>query len=308
MALNTTGSLPAEIKTFYDRTLLARAVPRFVHAQFGQQRSIRRASGKTIEFRRFDSLPAATTPLTEGTPPAGQSLSVTALTAALAQYGDVVFGTDQVLETAIDPILTETAELLGEQAGNSLDQIVRDVLVTGTNVQYANGRASRSAIVAGDVLSVAEIKKAVRTLKRVNARPAVDGDFIAIVHPDAVYDLMNDPDWKTPNQYAGAQRIFAGEIGRLYGVRFIETTNAKVWAGAGGGTPPADVYATLVIGADAYGVVTLEGNNLQTIYKPVGSGGTADPLDQKWSMGWKAYLAVKILNDNFMVRIEHTVS
>ena len=308
MATNTTGTLSAEIKTFYDRTLLQRALPRLVHAQFGQQRTLRRANGKTIEFRRFDSLPPATTPLTEGTPPAGQSLSVTALTAAIAQYGDVVYGTDLLDLTAIDPILTETSELLGEQAGDTIDQVVRDVLVTGTNVQYANGRASRTAIVAGDVLTVAEIKKAVRTLKRVNARPVAGGDFIGIVHPDAAYDLMNDTEWVSANQYAGSQRIFAGEIGRIHGVRFIETTNAKVWPGAGGGTPPVDVYATLILGADAYGVINLEGQNLQTIFKPVGSGGTADPLDQKWSMGWKAAFAAKILNDNFLVRIEHTVS
>jgi len=71
-----------------------------------------------------------------------------------------------------------------------------------------------------------------------------------------------------------------------------------------------DVHATLVFGADAYGVIDVDGEGcLQTIVKPCGSGGASDPLDQRATVGAKvaAYTA-KILNNLWIVRIEHGVS
>lgn len=306
--VTTQGSLAPEIKTFYDRALLERALPVLLHAQFGQPRPLRRSEGKAIEFRRFSALPVSTIPITEGTTPAGNSLTATAITAAIQQFGDYIEGSDLLDLTAIDPILLETSQLLGEQAGYSMDTIIRDILVAGTGVQYANNRASRATVAAGDNLTVTEIRKAVRTLKKNKARPLQGGDFVAIVSPSASYDLQSDPAWTSAAQYAGSQQIFSGEIGRLYGVRFVETTETKVFAGAGAGTPAIDVHATLVMGANAYGIIPLSGQNLSFIFKGLGSSGTADPLDQRWTSGWKLAFTAKILNDAFMLRIEHAVS
>ncbi|MDP9474823.1 MAG: N4-gp56 family major capsid protein [Actinomycetota bacterium] len=306
--VSTQGSLAPEFKTFYDRTLLERALPELVHLQFGQQRPIGPGQGKTIEFRRFSSLPVSTTPLTEGVTPAGNSLTVTAITASVNQYGDYLEGSDLLDLTAIDPILTETASLLGEQAGYSLDTIAKNALVGGTSVQYANGRTARTGLVAGDNLTVTEIRKAVRTLQKNKARPVDGGAYVALVSPSAVYDIQSDAAWRSASEYAGSQQIFSGEVGQLYGVRFVQTTETAVFAGAGGGTPPIDVHATLVLGANAYGIIPLTGQNLDFIFKPLGSAGTADALDQRWTSGWKAAFTVKILQDAFMVRIEHAVS
>jgi N4-gp56 family major capsid protein len=310
MATNKTtdAALSAEMKTFYDRVLLERALPNLVHAQFGQERPIPRNGGKTIEFRRFASLGKAITALTEGVTPAGQALSVSAITASIAQYGGFVEGSDLLDLTAIDPILTETAQLNGEQAGQSLDTIVRDILAAGTTVQYANGRTSRATVAAGDNLTVTEVRKAVRTLKANNARPAGGGDFVAIVHPYSTFDLQSDTKWEAAAQYAGSQQIFSGEIGRLYGVRFVESTEAVVFPDSGAGTPAIDVYGTLVLGANAYGIIPLTGAGLEFIFKPVGSAGSADPLNQRWTAGWKAAQTARILQDLYMVRIEHAVS
>jgi N4-gp56 family major capsid protein len=306
--VTTQGSLSAEMKTYYDRTLLKRAVPEAIHAQFGQRRPLARGQGKTVEFRKFSSLANSTAPLTEGVTPAGNSLSVTAITATVNQYGDYVEGSDVLNLVAIDPILQETANLLGEQAGTSIDVLVRDILNAGTNVQYANGRTARTGILAGDNLTVLEIRRAVRTLKKNNARPLQGGDYVALVHPSATFDLQSDSRWEAASQYAGSQQIFSGEIGRLYGVRFVEATGTAVFAGAGGGTPPIDVYSTLVLGADAYGMIPLEGADLQFIFKPLGASGTADPLNQRWTSGWKVSFTAKILDDTKMVRVEHAVS
>jgi N4-gp56 family major capsid protein len=305
MATQTTiqGSLAAEAKTFYRTTLLKRAVTQLVHAEFAQRRPLGRRQGKTIEFRKFTALAPATTPLTEGVTPAGNSLAVTAITASINQYADFIEGSDLLTLTSIDPILTETAELLGEQAGLTIDRVVREVMAAGTSVQYAANRVSRVTVAAGDNLTVTEVRKAVRFLKNQKARPATQRDFIAFVNPNTVFDLQSDPAWREPHQYQDTENLYSGEIGRIFGVRFIESTETKVFAAAG--AAGIDVDATVIIGADAYGIIPLEGGDLDFIFKDLGSAGTADPVNQRWTSGWKVSFAAKILNDLFMVRIEH---
>lgn len=309
-ATQTTGTAPLAptIQTYYDKKLLARMIANFVHAQFGQKRPIPKMGGKTVDFRKFSSLAAATTPLTEGVTPAGNAITITNITATIQQYGDFIEVSDLLDLTAIDPVLDEMADVLGEQASDTLDQLVRDIIVAGTAVQYAAGRVSRVTVAAGDNLSVNEIRKAVRTLKRANAKPLDGGDYVALVEPGAVYDLQGDTKWEATSQYAGSRQIFSGEMGRLYGVRFVETTNAKVFAGAGAAA--IDVYATMILGKDAFGLVDIAGSsNVQNIIKPKGSSGTADPLNQRSTTGWKVEaFTAKILQQTAMVRIEHAVT
>lgn len=311
---NTVGSndLSPEMKTFYDKTLLKFAKVNLVHDQFAQKRNIPKNGGKTIEFRRFSQLPKALTPLTEGVTPTGQNLNTTAITATVAQYGGYITLSDLLILTAIDNNLVEAIELLGDQAGRTLDTITREVLVSGTNVLYAGSAASRAAIAAANKLTVTDIKKAVRELK-VGLAQKIDGYYVAIIHPDCVFDLENDDEWVNASQYAGSTQIFEGEIGKLYGVRFVESTEAKIWAQAGapvtqGGTDKISVYATLVMGKNAYGTTEVEGGGLQSIVKQLGSGGTADPLNQRATAGWKALKTAKILYDDYIVRIESASS
>lgn len=304
--VTTQGSLSVEAKTFYERTLLERALPELVHARFAQRRELRRRNGKTIEFRKFTALAPATTPLTEGVTPAGNSLAATAITATINQYGDYIEGSDLLELTSIDPILTETAELLGEQAGLTIDRVIREVLAAGTSVQYANNRASRVSVAAGDVLTVLEIRKAVRFLKNQKARPAEGGDYIAFVNPNTTFDLQSDPNWKDPHTYQDTVNIYDGEIGRLYGVRFVESTETKVFTGAGAAS--IDVAATVIIGANAYGIIPLEGADLEFYFKGVDTPDKTDPLNQRWVSGWKVSFAARVLNDLFMVRIEHAMT
>lgn len=311
---NTVGSndLSPEMKTFYDKALLKFARPNLVHDQFAQKRNIPKNGGKTIEFRRYSQLPKALTPLTEGVTPDGQNLNVTAITATVAQYGGYITLSDLLILTAIDNNLMEAIELLGDQAGRTLDTITREVLVAGTNVIYAGGAAARTSLDGDDKLTVMDIKKAVRELK-VGLAKKIDGYYVAIVHPDCVFDLQNDNEWINASQYAGSTQIFEGEIGKLYGVRFVESTEAKVWANAGapitsGGTDKISVYATLVMGKNAYGTTEVEGGGLQSIVKQLGSGGTADPLNQRATAGWKALKTAKILYDDYIVRIESASS
>ncbi|MDE2102908.1 MAG: N4-gp56 family major capsid protein [Patescibacteria group bacterium] len=281
----TTATLTAEMPAaFYDPLLLKRLLPNLVHSRFAQKRSIPLQAGKTINIRRFESLSAATSALTEGTVPNGTTLSVTAITATVAAYGNFVQISDFLDYTAMDPTLTETAILLGENAGNSLDQVTRDAIVGGTTVQYAAGEAGRSSVKSTDTLSVTEIRKAVRTLNGNNAKPFPDGNFVGIAHPNALFDFQGDSGWINAQEFAGSGNLMTGEAGRMYGVRWLMTSNAKVFSAAGAAS--ADVYATLIIGTDAYFVADLEGAGVvRNIVKPLGSSGTADPLNQLATSG-----------------------
>lgn len=298
----TDSDLSQEMKTYYSDFLIDLAEPKLVHDQFGQKHPIPKNGGKTIQFRKYDSLPKATTPLTEGVTPDGQKLKMSVVEATVSQYGGFIELSDILLLTAIDNNLVQATKLLASQAGRTLDTITREELVGGTNVIYSGGRSSRSALTKTDVLTVDDIKKAVRALKVQNAEPVDGGDFVAIIHPDCTYDLTKDDEWKYPHQYVDTENIYSGEIGRIAGCRFVETTEAKIFGGAGASS--GDVYVTLVIGANAYGVTEVSGGGLQHIVKQLGSAGTADPLNQRATCGWKATKVAKRLVEQYMVRIE----
>lgn len=304
-ATNTYGGLSVEQKTFYERTLLKRLLPILVFMKYGQKKSIPKNQGDKVNFRRFNSLPKITTPLTEGVTPEGAALDITKIEAKVEQYGNFVRITDKLDMVGIDPVLTETAGLLGENAAETLDTIVRDEVCSGTSVMYAGGKANRDALAAGDVLTSTDIRKAVRALRRNNAKPADGKYFVGIIDPDTAYDLMNAPLWQDVSKYNGGTAIMAGEVGRLGGVRFIDSTNTKVVENTGN----VNVHMTMILGKDAYGVVDVEGSaKPEMIVKSLGSAGTDDPLNQRASSGWKNMFTAKRLQELSMVRIEHAVS
>ena len=227
--------LSPEMKTYYSDYLIDNAEPSLVHDRFAQKHNIPAGGGKSVQFRKYDPLPKLTDPIAEGITPSGQTINMGIVNATVAQYGGYVELTDLLLMTAIDNNLCMATKLLGSQAGRTLDTISREVLVGGTNVQYAEGQISaRCQLVGGKgegenhYLTVDAIRKAVRFLKNQNAEK-IDGAFVAIIHPDCAYDLMSDPNWKYPHQYADPSAIFEGEIGKIEGVRFIESTEAKVF-------------------------------------------------------------------------------
>ena len=392
--VTTDAGLTDEMKVYYSTYLIRLAEPLLVHDQFAQKHPIPKNGGKTIAFRKYDSLPKALTPLTEGVTPDGQKLTMDEITATVAQYGGFVELSDMLLLTAIDNNLMEATRLIAEQASKTLDTITREVLNGGTNVLYAEGQvSSRAALVGGQesgnhYLTIDGVRKAVRFLKVMNAR-RINGDFAGIIHPDVAYDLMSDPKWVNVKTYSDPSGIYNGEIGTIEGVRFVETSEAKVFhaenlteaarnltvasylskvitvdeaisaaeaaalagrtiilhnsttdevatiasatsgaAGAatitlkdaptmtpadgnsiypgGAGAAGRDVYSTLILGADAYGVTEITGGGLQHIVKQLGSGGTSDPLNQRATVGWKATKVAERLVEQYMVRIETT--
>jgi N4-gp56 family major capsid protein len=327
MATTTISQVAPGVQAFYDRNLLSRAQPNDVHGRFGQKRPIAMRSGNQIKFRRYSQLAAATTALTEGVTPAGSSLAVTDVTSTLAQYGDFITLSDLVSMVNQDPVVTEATDVLGDQAGTTIDLTRRDVLVAGSNAAMASGVANRLALV--NKLTGPDLDKAIRFLKNQNAKfmkegiGASDGvgtgairkAYIGIVHPDVEFDLESITGFRAVSDYSSQQGVIEDEIGSYKNIRFVTSTNAKVWADgttvltAGyKGVTKNDVYATLIIAAESYGVSPLAGQAMQTYVKALGSAGSADPLEQRSTVGWKATTVTTILNQAWLIRIESLAS
>lgn len=313
----TRTQIPAEVANVYDRNLLMRAVPLLVHTKWAQIRDIKVNEGtSTVKFRRYSNLVANTTPLSEGITPLGGSVTLTDITATPLYYGDYLLVTDVVQYESADPVLTEFSGLLGDQAGDTLDQLTRDVLNAGSNLLRVNSRLTRVALTSTDVIDALSLRKAIRTLKNGKAKPItkmVDAStgyatspvapaYIALVHTNVAYTLPKIAGFIPAENYANKSGLIEGEVGKFESIRFIETTNAKVFTGLGAGG--IDVYGTVILGMDAYGISRISGKAMVNIVKPLGSAGSMDPLDQRATTGWKASFVAKILNDDFMVRLE----
>lgn len=315
-----TTQIPAEVSAIYDRNLLYRAVALFTHTKWAQVKELPRNGGtSTIKFRRYGNLDANLTPLTEGVTPVGNQLSVTDITATVEQYGDFITITDKLDYQSQDPVLIETSDILGDQMGDTIDQLTRDILSAGTNVFYAGTALSRATVTATDLPDLALFKKIVRLLKNnktkrmmrmVNATDGyatepLNASYIGIVHPNTTYSLKDKTGFVPVEKYSSTSTLMDGEVGKMDEVRFVETVNAKVFPGAG--ASGIDVYSTLVFGMEAYGTSRISGEAMKMIVKPMGSAGTGDPLDQRATAGWKITFVAKILNDDFIVRAEHAV-
>lgn len=322
MATTTRTQITKENTEFYDKTLLVRAVAYFVHTKWAQVRDIPKNGGTNrIRFRRYGNLSAATTALSEGITPAGSQLSITQLEADVLQYGDFVTITDRIDYESKDPVLMEAAEILGDQAGDTIDQLTRTVLNAGTNVQRVNDRATRVEVIAGDVIDVATVRKCVRTLKLANARrimsqinastgyntDPLSAAYVGIMHPNVTFTAKGFTTGFTPiEKYAQQGSVMENEVGKIDEVRFVETTNAKVFTGEGASS--IDVYSTIILAKDAYGISRISGESMKNIVKPLGSAGTGDPLDQRATSGWKATFVAIILNNDFMIRMESSAA
>ncbi len=228
----TTGAGTAPLfQGVLNRHILKRAEAKLVHDQFGQKVKVPKGKAKTIAWDRLSPLPKATKPLSEGITPKGSNINITRITAEPLQYGNYVSYTDQFDFFKHDPSpeALKMNELLARNAAETLDDITKDVLAAGTNVLYAGGKTSRATLADG--LTVTDIRKVVNQLKRNKAVPFEDGYYVAIVHPDVTYDIQSDEAWKKPHEYVDTKEIYQGEIGELYGVRFVETPDAKVFRG-----------------------------------------------------------------------------
>lgn len=383
--VNTTGSagLTDEMKTYYSDYLIDLVEPRLIHDQFADKHNIPKGSGKTIEFRKYSPLQKALTPIVEGVTPKGNSLNMSVLTAEVHQYGDYIVLSDILILAAIDNNIVQATKLLGSQAGRTLDTVTREVMAGGTNVYFApsvNDDGTEIVVTGRHLLTkhnkfTPDCAFRGKTALAAQNAAAIDDCFVGIIHPYAAYDVMRHPEWIDVSKYATPENYYKGEIGKIGGVRFVESTEAKIFCGedlsvdsrtltvssvadqvvtftggtvatealvgrfviidnckyeiianttttmtldeaptdvkAGaiiypgeGGAEGCAVFAVTIVGQNAYGTTEIEGGGLEHIVKPLGSGGTSDPLNQRSSVGWKATKAAERLVENYMIRVE----
>jgi N4-gp56 family major capsid protein len=275
------ASIQPALQAYYDRNLLDRAIPADVHGRFGQVRPIQTRSGNQIKFRRYESLSAATTPLVEGVTPSGSQITTTDVTATLSQFGDYVNVTDMVDLTNQDAVLTEVGMVLGEQAGVTVDQVRRDVLVAGTNAIFTNGVA-RNHAEHGALVRRSAYRDPLHGPPEREVCPqhhqgryqnvgtvGIRAAYIGLVHPDTEAQLESIPGYIPVTEYSDAMQAEDDECGSFRNIRFFRSTNCKVFLAGGAavgtdgmisaGATNNDVYATLIIAANAYGVCPLSG-------------------------------------------------
>jgi len=325
-AATVSGNVTAAIKNrYYDELFLRVAEANLVHQQLGQMnRQIPKGeNGSTIYWTRWQNLPLVTAGQGEGIPTTAVALSATNITGTGAQYDAAVSISDLMVLQSFGDIMKAAMQRLAYNAGISIDTVVRDSVVMSGTPQYAGITATTgvySAIPATAVLSIAELRKAERTLEGNNAfrvggaqnsteSQVNNGYWVSVIHPYSKYDLLGDAStgaWIDANRYAGSDNIFSGEIGKLYGVRFIESSNAR-YAGSVAGTGFVNSgFATLITGSDYFGVTTLQ--NLQTFVKDFGSGGVADPTNKVATAGWKCFFGASVLNSAFAVSLINSAS
>ncbi|MEK5439392.1 MULTISPECIES: N4-gp56 family major capsid protein [Paenibacillus] len=301
------NALTAEQHTYYQDAMLERLIPELYYMNYGQKKNIPKQKGATTNFRRLNSLAVSTTALTEGVTPDGVNLSITPINATVKEYGNWTKISEFLNLTGFDPLMTEVSELMGENAGESIDTIVRDMIAAGTNVTYAASKASRVTVAAADKISNLDILKIRRTLKRNKVKkiklPGGNMGWIAFIHTDVATDLMLTPEWISQNTYVNTKNREEGTLGMMHGIYFLEVDNGVKFDAAG--AAGIDVYGTLFVGRGAYGVPDIEGSSKpEIIVHQAGSAGSADPLNQFNTIAWKCAFTTVRLNELCIVRYE----
>lgn len=299
---NLTTGLTDHMSVFYDKVFLERAKLALVHDVGAQVKKISRNMGATVKWNRMTPLAVATTPLTEGTTPTAVAMSTTAVSATAVQYGNWTQTSDFYELTSIDAGLKEEVQVMGQNAGETIDTLIRDELDGGGTVQIVNS-LDLTAVTATDIIDGVEVRKARRALFLAKAPRFPDGSYRAIIPTSVAADLRGDSEWLDARRYTDASQILSDEVGRLHGVRFIETNNEMVAADAGSGN--VDTYTTFIFGQNAYGTVDLAGQTgPRVIVKNPSSSDTSNPLDLYSTVGWKANFVSKVLNSAWLIELK----
>lgn len=283
---------------YYDKVFLQRAEETMLYDVGAVKKNMPKNSGKTMYFNRFSSLPKATTPLTEAATPSAVDMTSTVVSATIAEYGTYTKVSSLFDMTSIDENLKEHVEVLGQNAGETLDELIAAELSANATAQYANAKSALTAIAATDTIDGQEIRRSVRTLKINRAKTFSDGLFKSIIPAQTAYDLRGDSEWLDAYKYTDASNIRDGLLGKLHGTQFYETNNEVSQAST------VTVYSTFVFGQYAYGVMNIQGQPDKRIYvKRPSDTDTSNPLNTWSTVGWKSSFATRVLNSSWIVQI-----
>ena len=307
-AFSGANTLSGELKTFYDTELLENARVELVYAQFAKKQPLPRGRGKTVEWRKWNTF-ARAGKLTEGVIPTGQKFGMSVKTTSIDQYGTFAAVSDQLELHAYDDVILGATEEMGASLAETQEVLIRDALLTNTNVLYCDNvtedgtfvstPTSCATMAAGGTTGSSDsatpngwakltpdmVAKAVTKMKK-DRVPMIHGKYAMVIHPSVAYDLRKSKDWVEAHKYAATTELFNGEIGELHGMRFIEDVFAPVLTGnnyknkANGAT-----YACYAFGKDSFGIIDPDGGGAEMIVHDKSEIG--GPLNQFSTIGYK---------------------
>jgi N4-gp56 family major capsid protein len=298
---STTTTLSGLMQTYYDKLFIKTVKHWLVMEEGAQSRPLPKSEGKAVSFQRYTPLSLISSALTEASNPSAVDLSATNVTAQVAEYGSYTKISKLLSLTAVDPRMKGAVEVFGQNAGESRDALVRDELDNGTE-QLANAVAAVSAIAASDVFDADEVRRAVRELKKEKAYRYSDGYFLGKISPETSYDLMGDNTWVNAKTYSDVGDLYKGELGKLHGVRFLETTNPKTTSST------VTVYHNFIHGREAFGITDLEGDEKKIYVKTPGAQSTDNPIDRFYTVGWAMTFAPKVLDAKWIRVVKTSAS
>lgn len=295
---STDTGLTSEISTYYERVFLARAMKRLIHEQGAQKKTMPAGEGSSIKFTRHAPLAVVTTALTEGSNPSEVNLTASTVSASVAEYGNTSKISRFLSTTSIDRNNKEKIELFGQNMGETIDTLAREELFSGGTAQLAGGNSQLSAVAASNVLSAAEIKKAVRTLEGNSAMRYDDGFYMGKIQPFTWYDLIGDSTWVNAKTYSDVRDLYMGEVGELFGVRFALTNNGK------SETSTVTVYSNFIHGKESFGCIDLATDQPKLYIKTPGPQDTSNVADRYSTIAWAGSYVCKVLNSNWIINVK----
>lgn len=301
--MENTTTLSPNLHTFYQKVLLESAEKKLRFRQFADEKVHPRGNGKDYYALRYGHMTTSTTPLTEGVTPSENTIDTNRYTVTIEEYGDYVSLSSMLEMTAIDPVIKSVSKEAGYAAAKSMDEIIRDHLLANatTNIQYVGSTATTDNTVAStDLFTAQDVLKPVRLLKGTDAPMFDDGNYVWIIHPYIEMDILGDTSaggFIELNKYVAgmAEKPFRGEVGKAYGARIVSTSNISAVANSGS----VNVYRTFVLAQNAYLMTRFDKEAIEIIVKPANSGGVANPLNVKSTVGWKMRFGVKYTGGSF---------
>lgn len=297
--MNTTLGANA-LQVHVVRKTLEYAKPKLVFSQFGMPDLSLKRLGKTASWLRFTKMSVPSSTLDESPTWAPATVAETTVTATLELWGNGVELTEMLKETSFLDLPNEYKQLVGQNAGETINEKVRDVLIAGTSVNYANQKTARQSLISTDTIDLDDILDTVQSLEASDA-PKIGNEYVAIISPYTKTRLMKDSAFRDATRYQ-KESMFTGELCSIDGVRFVVTSTAPTVASSGSNNSVANVDQTIILGEHAYGIARLMPGDFDVVITP--PGGHGDEYKVKTSIAWKAYLKAVILNQSFMRRLE----
>lgn len=302
MAIMTRTEGSDTIEVYNVRKTLAFAKPKLVYPQFGQPDMVMRRKGQTASWLKFTKLSIPSSTLDDDPTWSPETVTDSTVTATLEFWGNGVSLVEALKETSFLDLPAEYKKLIGQNAGETINEKVRDVLKAGTSVDYANSASARQELISTDTIDLDDILDTVEGLETADA-PMIGDEYVAIISPYVKTRLMKDSDFREATRYlAKDNSLFTGEVANIDGTRFVRTSTAPSVSDSGSNNSVSNIEQTIVLGQDAYGIARLLPGDFDVVVTP--PGGHGDEYKVKTAMAWKAYLKSVILQQNFMRRLE----